>query len=213
MVIFADRLEAGRILGQALRHYTGQLENLVLGVPRGGVIVAAEVAKIIGGQLDIIIPRKIGAPHNPEVAVGALAPDGTTILHHELLSLLGLHERDLAPIIQDELAEIKRRLAVYRGEALPLQVDGKNVLLVDDGIATGFTLQAALRSIKRHSPRRLVLAVPVAPQDSLERLKLEVDDLVCLLVSEDFIAVGQFYRDFSQTTDEEVIKLLKNNWK
>ncbi len=214
--MFADRRDAGRRLAARLQHLQ-KPDVCVLGIPRGGVIVAAEVAAALGAPLDVIVPRKIGAPFNPELAVGAVAPDGTIFYDETLIGRAGIERRELEQQAARELQEIRRRLSVYRGActgcgpgAVP-EYRGRTVILVDDGIATGYTVQAALRSLRRQKPDRLVLAVPVAPRDSLARIGPDADEVICLLVPEDFYAVGQFYQDFRQTTDEEVIAALAHN--
>lgn len=206
--MFRDRVDAGRRLLAALkgREYP---RGLVLAVPRGGVVVGAEVARGLGLPLDVIIPRKIGAPHNPEVAVGAVTQDGTAIYDEHLLALLGLTPESLAPRVREQVREIERRTALYRGGRPPMPWEGRTIILVDDGVATGYTTLAALRSLRRANPRRIILAVPVAPPDTVARLRDEVDELVCLLAPEPFYAVGQFYRDFEQTDDETVIALMR----
>lgn len=208
--MFENREQAGRLLADRLARDSFP-SGLVLGVPRGGVAVAAPVAERLGLPLDIIIPRKVGAPHNPEVAVGAVTEDGTAIWDRMLLDRLGLRETDLEPLAAREVAEIKRRSAVYRGGRPRPDLAGRTVLLVDDGVATGSTMLAALRSVRRGRPRTVVLAVPVAPSGTLARLAAEVDRVVCLQTPAHFYAVGQFYRDFGQTTDEEVIRLLQRS--
>lgn len=184
-------------------------QPIVLGIPRGGVIVAAEVAKELNAPLDVIIPRKIGAPGNPELAVGAVAPDGTAIFDERALNMLGLQITDLQEELARQVSEIERRTKSYRGNRKPLSLQGKTVIVVDDGIATGMTAKAALRSVRKQKPETLVLAVPVTTMEAAVQLQKEIDKLVCLLVPEVFYAVGQFYRDFSQTTDEEVIETLE----
>jgi predicted phosphoribosyltransferase len=212
--VFTDRRDAGRQLAAGLQHFQN-LGVSVLGIPRGGVIVAAEVAAALDAPLDVIVPRKIGAPFNPELAVGAVAPDGTIFYDEVLIAHAGIERRELEQQAARELQEIRRRLSVYRGAicrsgTVP-EYRGRYVILVDDGIATGYTIQAALRSLRRQKPERLVLAVPVAPKDSLDRIGPDADEVICLLVPKDFYAVGQFYQDFRQTTDQEVIDALKYN--
>jgi predicted phosphoribosyltransferase len=182
------------------------------------VIVAAEVAAALGAPLDVIVSRKIGAPFNPELAVGAVAPDGTIFYDEAMISYAGIDRQSLKQQAARELQEIERRLGAYRGarveSAAPVtapEYRGRIVILVDDGIATGYTVQAALRSLRRQKPARLVLAVPVASPDSLSRLGPDADEVICLLTPEDFYAVGQFYRDFRQTTDQEVIAALADS--
>jgi len=208
--LFQDRQTAGRELAEKLLKYKGE-DLLVLGVPRGGVIVAAEVAKALAAPLDVIISRKIGAPFNPELALGAVAPDGTVLYDERLLDLLGLGRGDLQEQVSRQLEEIRRRLKLYRGDREISRYDGRTVIVVDDGIATGFTLRAALRSLRRHGPGKLVLAVPVAPPEVVDRLRHEVDEVICLETPEEFYAVGQFYKDFRQNTDEEVVAALAHN--
>ncbi len=211
--MFADRKDAGRQLATKLQHFQ-KSDVSVLGIPRGGVIVAAEVAAALDAPLDVIVPRKIGAPFNPELAVGAVAPDGTNFYDEALIDSTGIDRRVLERQASEELREIERRLRVYRGAhtgSNTPEYRGRTVILVDDGIATGYTVQAALRSLRRQKPDRLVLATPVAPASSLARLRPDADEIICLLIPEDFYAVGQFYQDFSQTTDEEVIGALSDN--
>lgn len=206
-MIFQDRLDAGDKLGQALQKLN--LKGVViLGIPRGGVIVAKGVAKALNAPLDVIIPRKIGAPHNPEVAIGAVTQDGTVIKDEALVHLLGITDDEIEAMAKHVSGEISRRVNTYRGGRPGLKLMGKTVVVVDDGIATGFTVQAALKSVRGMKPRRLILAVPVAPSEIIKSLQVQVDDLVCLDSPELFYAVGQFYVDFDQTTDEEVIELL-----
>jgi predicted phosphoribosyltransferase len=208
-LIFSDRADAGRRLAEKLKEYAGE-DGVVLAIPRGGVVVGGEVARILGLKLDLIIPRKLGAPHNPEVAIGAVAQDGTTIFDRRLLELLGVSQAELEEIISCEINEIKRRLEIYRGSGDQPEYAGRQLVVVDDGVATGYTMQAALRSARNFQPRELILAIPVAPRDTLERLEKEVDRAVCLVIPEDFYAVGQFYQRFDQTEDCEVVKILKD---
>jgi len=209
-MIFRDRKDAGQRLGLALAGYRGE-DTVVLGIPRGGMVVAAEVAKILLAPLDLIIPRKIGAPHNPEVAIGAITPDGTMIINERLAAVMGLEEEEISLLAEEVRTEIARRVDRYRGKRPAQELAGKFVILVDDGIATGFTITAALQSIKKAGPAKLVLAIPVAPPDTVKTLSREVDEMVCLESPENFYAVGQFYVDFEQTEDDEVIALLHEN--
>jgi predicted phosphoribosyltransferase len=207
-LLFKDRVDAGRRLAERL---AGEAlpDALVLGIPRGGVVVAAEVARALDLPLDIIVPRKIGAPANPELAVGAVAQDGTVIYNTALLRRLHLDEADLAEQVQAEIREIERRMALYRGSRVPPKLGGRTVILVDDGVATGYTVLAALRSLRRAGAKKIILAVPVAPPETLARLKPEVDHIVCLASPHDFWAVGQFYQDFRQNSNQDVIALLR----
>lgn len=206
---FPNRREAGVALA---KHLTAQRAALVLAVPRGGVEVAAPIAQAIGGELDLLLTRKVGAPFNPELAVGAVAPDGELLLNEALLRQLGLRPAALEREVQDAKRELQRRLELYRG-ARPLPaVSGRVVIVVDDGIATGFTVKAGIAWLRRHHPRKILLAVPVAPREVWQELCHLVDQAVCLATPEPFYAVGQFYADFSPTEDARVISLLKENW-
>ncbi|MRS12582.1 MAG: phosphoribosyltransferase [Actinobacteria bacterium] len=202
--MFADRVEAGRRLAVAL---AGSVRPgaLVLGVPRGGVVVAAEVARAHSLELDVIVVRKIGAPGNPEYAVGAVDEDGHVVGGRSAL----VSDEYLAAAAAEGRAEIARRLAAYRGNRPAPRIAGRAVLVVDDGIATGFTLLAALESLRSREAGRLVVAAPVAAPDAAQRIAEMADEFVALEVPRWFSAVGQFYRDFSQTPDAEVMALLK----
>lgn len=212
-MFFKDRQEAGRKLAQALSLFSGR-DVLVLAIPRGGVVVAGPVAAALRAELDVIIPRKVGAPGNKELAVAAVAPDGTVLYNEKALNLLGLNRKDLIPEIDREMREIERRLRVYRGDRKEPRVKGRTVIVIDDGLATGFTMEAALVSLTKKEPRELILAVPVAPPDTLERLRPLVSEAVCLVTPEPFYAVGQFYQSFPQVEDEEVLAILRGSyWK
>jgi predicted phosphoribosyltransferase len=206
-MLFVDRRDAGQQLGQRLDRYRGH-DALVLGIPRGGVVVAAEVARHLKAPLDVIVPRKIGAPHNPELAVGALAPDGTAAFDPVLLRYFGYSEETLAGAVEMQREEMERRLRLYRGDRKPPVIADRTVIVVDDGVATGFTVTAALRALRNEGPSTLVLAVPVAPPEVAPALRQEVDDFVCLALPQPFYAVGQFYQCFDETRDAEVIALL-----
>jgi len=206
-MVFLNRREAGEKLSQVLEKYKSD-DLVVIGIPRGGVVVAAQVAKALQTSLDVIIPRKIGAPHNPEVAIGAVTQDGTVIKDEAVVQILGISDAQIRDLASHVEQEISRRVSTYRGGRSGVEMRNKTVILVDDGIATGYTIKAALQSVRRSEANRLVLAVPVAPAEILMELNKLVDDFVCLHRPELFYAVGQFYRDFDQTTDEEVIQLL-----
>jgi predicted phosphoribosyltransferase len=204
---FADRHDAGRQLAERLLPLADE-DPVVVGLPRGGVTVAEEVATALGAPLEILSVRKLGAPHNPEYGIGAIAEDGTRVFDPEALAVLGIDNGTLEAIVARETAELRRRVAAYRGDTPALPLDRRTVIVVDDGVATGVTDTAALRAIRRLHPRRLVLAVPVCPPDSLARLRGEADDVVCLAAPPLLYGVGQWYRDFSQVGDSEVIAAL-----
>lgn len=208
---FADRRGAGRLLGQALSKYSG-LRPLVLALPRGGVPVGYEAAKAIGADLDVLLVRKLGAPGHEELGIGAIVdgdrPD--VVLNPELVRTLSLPPGYIEREAERQFAELERRRLEYLGDRDPLPVQGRTVIIVDDGIATGGTVRAALKGVRKRNPARLVLAIPVAPAESLAELQLECDDVVCLATPDPFYAVGSQYDDFTQTTDAEVKQLLES---
>lgn len=206
MTIFADRSAAGKQLAQALDHLSGEAV-VVLGVPRGGVEVAAEVAAQHGWALDIVIPRKVGAPQNPELGLGAIAP-GVRVLDERMLRTLGVSDEYLEAEIAAQEAEIRRRSDTYRRGRRQADLTGKTAVIVDDGIATGGTAVAACRWARAQGAARVILAIPVAPREAVQRLSEEADEVVCLETPEPFYAVGQWYGDFPQTGDDQVIRLL-----
>jgi putative phosphoribosyl transferase len=206
---FHDRHEAGQLLAKELAALRGRKDVIVLGVPRGGVVVAYEVAKALGAPLDVYITRKIGAPYNPELAIGAVASDGTLVLDHDLIERIGVPDSYVQQETARQRQEIKRRLAAYRGSRPEADLHGRTVVLVDDGVATGATILASLRAIKACQPAQLILAVPVGPEDTIQVLASEADQVVCLYTPDLFWAVGAFYAVFDQTSDAEVIQLLQ----
>ncbi|MFH0897671.1 MAG: phosphoribosyltransferase [Candidatus Bathyarchaeota archaeon] len=205
---FKNREEAAKNLAKELSEYRGK-NIVVLAIPRGGVVLGYEVAKELDASLDVIVPRKIGAPGNPELAIGAVTEDGTTILNQPLVSQLGIPKEYIEMEKEEQIKEIKRRIKTYRGDAEPPSLEGKTVILVDDGIATGATVKAAINSIRKKRPSSIVIATPVSAPDTAGELRKEADKLVCLVVFEPFFAIGQFYENFDQVSDEEVIRLLK----
>ncbi len=208
MKIFRDRIAAGGLLANRLKDIKA---DLVLGIPRGGVVVAAAVAKELNLPLDIVVTRKIGAPGQEELALGAVDRDGVVVWEERLLGELGIKIEDLREKVEIELAEIKRREELYRGKRGNLEVLGKTVILVDDGIATGATALAAINFLRRHGVRKMVVAAPVASQEAAGRITRELGEVGEMMVLETpgyFRAVGQFYHQFEVVTDEEVVQLL-----
>jgi putative phosphoribosyl transferase len=206
--MFKDRIEAGRLLGKAVAKLN--LKNpIVLGIPRGGVVVAAEVARAIEAPLDLIITRKIGAPGNPELAVGAVTQDGEPIVDHSIARELGIGKKYLQQEANRQAIEIKERTRKYRGNRPYPALEGKSVIIVDDGVATGSTTLAAIISVKKKKPASVILSVPVAPPDTIHRLSREVNKVICLSTPEHFYAIGEFYESFEQVEDDEVRRILK----
>lgn len=207
-MVFEDRTDAGRKLAEELRPY--KRENpLILALPRGGVVVAYEVAAALDASLDILVARKLGAPGQPELGIGAIAPDSVIIVDEFLVRYLGISSEELERLAQAETKEMERRLKHYRGDRPYPDLEGRTVILIDDGLATGVTARAAIRAIRKQNPKRLVLAIPVCAPETASKIRPEVDDLVCLQAPLDFRAVGFWYHDFDQTSDDEVIELLR----
>ncbi|SMP11372.1 Predicted phosphoribosyltransferase [Desulfurobacterium pacificum] len=212
-MIFRDRREAGELLAEAiLRKYNGTLKDpVVVAIPRGGVIVAKPIAEALSAPITLVIPRKIGAPFNEEFAIGAVTEDGYILMNpsitQDIAYRMGITREYIERKAKEELKEIERRKRLYlQGREIP--ITNRDVILVDDGIATGLTVKAAILSLKRQNPNRIILAVPVMPADKVSEFQELVDDLIALHTPEYFNAVGQFYYDFSQTSDEEVIEAL-----
>ncbi|WP_299278776.1 phosphoribosyltransferase family protein [uncultured Georgenia sp.] len=202
---YADRTEAGRVLAQQLGEYADRDDVVVIGLPRGGVPVAAEVAAALGAPLDVVVVRKLGLPRQPELAMGAITAVGSTVTvvrNDGVVRHARVSEEDFAAVLAAETAELRRREKLYRGDNPPVPVAGKVVIVVDDGLATGASMRAALAALRSQEPSRLVVAVPVGAADTCA--SLEADDVVCAWVPERFTAVGQAYADFGQTTDDEV---------
>jgi putative phosphoribosyl transferase len=208
-VIFTDRVEAGERLAERLRALAGP-DAIVLGIPRGGVVVAREVARSLGLPLDVVVPRKLGAPANPELGIGAVAPQAR-VVDEFLVRRLGVSPEYLERETARQLEEIQRRVETYREGRPPLDVTGETCIVVDDGVATGSTAEAACLSLQRQGAARVILAVPLAPPETTEKLRACADDVVVLEQPEPFYAVGQWYRNFPQLTDEEVIEALRES--
>lgn len=208
-MLFEDRGDAGRRLAERLAPYADE-RPVVFALPRGGVPVGAEISRSLGVPLEVIVSRKLGAPGQPEFGIGAVAPGGVRILNERAVWALGIEEDYLDRISARESAEVERRLRLFRGEGRPYpDLDGRTAILVDDGLATGVTARAALLTLRRLNPRRLVLAVPVCASQTAELLRPETDDLICLLAPPDLEAIGLWYRNFDQVPDREVVRLLE----
>ncbi|PYQ02896.1 MAG: phosphoribosyl transferase [Acidobacteria bacterium] len=207
-MLFHDRREAGRVLASRLGRYAGRPDVLVLALPRGGVPVAFEVAEALGVPLDVFLVRKLGVPGHEEVALGAIASGGVRVMNDELVRRLGISTPALEAVTAREKAELRRRELAYRGSRPREPVEGRTVILVDDGLATGASMKAAVAALRRERPARIVVAVPVAAAEACDEFRADVEDVVCVATPEPFRAVGAWYGDFSQTTDEEVRYLL-----
>jgi putative phosphoribosyl transferase len=207
-VLYRDRVDAGVTLAGLLGHYAGRDDLLVLGLPRGGVPVAYQVARALGAPLDVFLVRKLGVPGREELAMGAIASGGVRVVNRHLVEGLGIPVAMVERTIQAEQRELDRRERAYREERPPPQVEGKVVVLVDDGLATGSTMRAAIAAVRRLGPRRLVVAVPTAPAVTCQELRHEADEVICASMPARFRAVGLSYRQFPQVSDEEVRQLL-----
>lgn len=208
MRTFRDRQEAGRALAELVASYRGRDDLLVLGLARGGVPVAREVAAALAAPLDVFLVRKLGVPHWPELAMGALASGGGVVLNDGVIASSGVREDQLRQVIDRETTELNRRERAYRGDRPPLDVRGKTVFLVDDGMATGASMRVAVRAVRDGGPTAIVVAVPVAPPAVCRELAEEADDVVCVSMPPEFQAVGQAFVDFHQVSDTEVAELL-----
>lgn len=209
-MIFENRQEAGKQLAQKLRKYKGDKNAIILALPRGGVAVAKEVSRVLNLPMDLIVSRKIGAPENPEFAIGAIAEDFEGVFDKKSIAIFNIQEEYIKSEVEKEKKEMERRLGVYRAGRAPLNLEGKTAILVDDGIATGLTMIATINAAKIKGAEKVVVAVPVVSRDSAEKIKKLVDDIIYLDAPEFFAAVGQFYEVFNQIEDEEVIKLMTN---
>jgi putative phosphoribosyl transferase len=206
---FRDRTEAGKLLAEQLTAYANLHNVLVLALPRGGVPVAFEVARALHAPLDVIVVRKLGVPWQEELAMGAIATGGVRILNNDVVQFLDIPDEVINKIAAQEQQELERRERLYRGDRPAYDVHGRTVILVDDGIATGATMHAAVAALKQRQPARIIIAVPTAAPSTCDEFVVEVDELVCVIRPEPFIAVGYWYRQFSQTSDEEVRSLLE----
>lgn len=205
---FVDRTESGKLLAARLTQYAGRRDTIVLALPRGGLPVAFEIARALRAPLDVFLVRKLGVPGREELAMGAIATGGVRVLNRDVVAYLAIPQRIIDTVARQEQQELERRELLYRGERSAPELRGVTVILVDDGLATGSTMRAAIAALKKLEPGRIVVAVPVAPPSTVEELEKEVDEVVCLLTPEPFDGVGRWYQDFSQTTDQEVRILL-----
>lgn len=207
-MIYKNRQDAGQELAKKLKKY--EKDNpIIIALPRGGVILGYEVAKTLKASLDIIVPRKIGAPSQPEYGIGAIAPEGVRILNMRAIESLEITEAEIEYLTETEAKEMNRRMQLYREGLEALNLEGKTVIMVDDGIATGVSTKAAVISVRKMNPKKIILAVPVCPPNTAEKFRHEVDEFLCLCEPPDFYAIGEHYDDFKQISDEEVINLIK----
>lgn len=211
--VFKDRVTAGRELADALSHYAGRGDVIVLGLPRGGVPVALQVAEILGVSLDLMLVRKLGLPGHKELAMGAIATGGSSVLNEDVVRYYNISAEVIEAATAEERQELQRRERLYRGERPVPELRDRCVILVDDGLATGATMRAAVLALRQQAPAQIVVAVPVAPPDTVALLRAIVDEIVCLATPEPFWGVGRWYQDFAQTTDAEVRELLARAWR
>jgi len=207
-MIFRDRTEAGQVLASKLTKYLNQVDTVILALPRGGVPVAYEIGKELGLPVDIFVVRKLGVPGHEELAMGAIASGGVRHINRDVVDQLRIESETIDVASRREQKEIERRERLYRGQRPPVDVRNKTVILVDDGLATGSTMRAAIAALRQHRPARIVVAVPAAAPQTCSEIADEVDEIICAATPETFYAVGQWYQDFSQTTDDEVRELL-----
>jgi putative phosphoribosyl transferase len=207
--IFADRQEAGRALAKVLSERGDLADVVVLALPRGGLPVALEITRALRAPLDVMVVRKLGLPQQPELAMGAVASGGVRVLNDEVLRAAGVSRAVVEEVARKELAELTRRERVYRGDRQPVELTGRTVVLVDDGIATGSTLQAAIRAVRSRGAARIIVAAPVAPPETVHRLSAEADEVVCLVMPDRFVAISPWYRHFPQLEDREVHAILE----
>lgn len=210
---YRDRTEAGEALASALKEYQDRDDLLILALPRGGVPVAAPVAAALGAPLDLMLVRKLGVPRHPELAMGAIATGGVMVRNEDIIKGRGICQEDMDAVLAREQAELARRDQRYRGDRPPPQVRGRTVILVDDGLATGATMRAAVAALHQTGPAQVVVAVPVASREARSLLAQEADEVVCPLTPSPFLGVGDWYRNFIQTSDQEVLDLLAQAWR
>lgn len=207
-MLYKDRYDAGKQLAQELLQYKNE-NPVIIALPRGGVLLGYEAAKMLHAPLDIIVARKLGAPFHPEFGFGAIAPNGVKIINAESVEYLRLSKDEINEIIENETLEMNRRIQLYRKNSPPIDLHNKTVIVVDDGLATGVSTKAAVMSIKKMKPQKIILAVPVSPVNTANAFRQEVDEFICLNEFSDFFAVGAYYDNFEQITDEEVITLIQ----
>lgn len=208
---FTNRAEAGVALAAELHHYAGRADLIVLGLPRGGVPIAAAVARALGARLDVFVVRKLGVPGHRELAMGAIASGGSQVLNQGVIDALHVTDADIRTVAAEERRELERRERAYRGNRPPLALANQVVVLVDDGLATGSTMLAAVQAIRQQKPARIVVAVPVASQSASVKLRQAADEVICVRVPKSFSAVGEWYVDFAETSDDEVRECLKES--
>ena len=205
---FQDRVQAGRLLAKALERYKDDPDVLVLALPRGGVPVAYEVAKVLTAPLDVFIVRKLGVPGHEELAMGAIASGGIRALNTSVIRQLNIPQSAIDAVAAREADEVCRREALYRGGKSPLKIENRTIILVDDGLATGSSMKAAVAALRQQHPAKIIVAVPTAPSETCDELKREADEVICAATPAPFYAVGQWYENFDQTTDTEVTELI-----
>jgi putative phosphoribosyl transferase len=205
--MFLDRKDAGEKLTDSLEKFKAE-DVIVLAVPRGGLAIAYDTVKKFGLEWDLIIPRKIGAPHNKEFAIGAVSVDGSYFINNDYVKRLGISQEYIEKEVSEQTDEIKRRMKAYRGKDTFPEVKDKTVIIIDDGIATGFTILAVVKAVKKQGAKKIILAIPVGPRETIEKFKKLVDEVICLYIPEEFYAVGSYYMNFEQVTEDEVFKIM-----
>jgi putative phosphoribosyl transferase len=206
-MMFLDRKDAGEKLTESLEKFKNE-DVIVLVVPRGGLTIAYDTIKRFGFKWDLIIPRKIGAPHNKEVAIGVVSMDGSYFINNQYVEMLNISQEYIDKEVAEQINEIKRRMKEYRGKDTFPEVKDKTVIIMDDGIATGFTILAVIKAVKKQEAKKNILAIPIGQRETIEEFKELVDEVICLYIPDKFYAVGSYYEDFKQVTDEEVFKII-----